>query len=109
VRKKALTKDERKIQIITWFAIRIQHDNDEYASSYEIAGGLGLSPSTHLRNIINELVPTKLEKIKIERSGRWDGWGYRLARGTFDRPRKSQRALVINCRGITQTAMFDEQ
>lgn len=107
MRRKALTKNEREIQIVTWFAIRIQHDNDDYASMAEIAEGLGLSPSTHLRKIIDGIVPTKLEKVVLRRPGRWDGWGYRLARGTFQLPKKKQRELKITSRGISQMEMFE--
>jgi hypothetical protein len=106
LRKKALTKNERQIQIVTWFAIRIQHDNDNLASMSEIAGGLGVSPSSKLRKIIDGIVPAKLEKVQIKRSGRWDGWGYRLARGTFELPKKKQRELVFNHKGIRQVEMF---
>jgi len=107
VRKKALTKDERKIQIVTWFAIRIQDDNDEYASVYEIAGGLGMSPSSHLSKIVKELVnEDKLEGTALERSGRWAGWGYRLKRGTFQRPTRATIPLKFHSKGIAQMEMF---
>ena len=106
MRKKALTKEQRQIQIVTWFAIRIQHDNDDYASMSEIAGGLGVSPSSKLRKIIDDIVPTKIEKVQIKRPGRWDGWGYRLARGTFELPKKKQRELKINHSGISQMEIF---
>jgi len=107
VRKKALTKDERKIKIVTWFAIRIQHDNDEYASVYEIAGGLGMSPSSHLSKIVKELVnEDKLESTTLERSGRWAGWGYRLKRGTFQRPTRATIPLKFHSKGIAQMEMF---
>jgi len=107
MRKKALTKDERKIQIITWFAIRIQHDNDSYASSYEIAGGLGMSPSTHLNKIVKELVKEKrLESTVLERSGRWTGRGYRLKRGTFERPQRETIPLKFHTKGIAQMELL---
>src|ERR1041384_1401412 len=93
MRKKALTKNERQIQIVSWFAIRVQNDNDEYAKMSEIARGIGVSPSSKLRKIIDDLVPDKLEKTTLTRPGRWDGWGYRLARGTFERPR---RLITVN-------------
>jgi hypothetical protein len=107
MRKKSLTKDERKIQIITWFAIRIQHDNDDYASAYEIAGGLGMSPSTHLNKIVKELVGEKrLESATLERSGRWTGRGYRLQRGTFERPQPVQIPIKFHSRGIAQMELL---
>jgi hypothetical protein len=95
MRKKSLTKDERKIQIINWFSIRIQHDNDDYATSYEIARGMGLSPSTHLRKIIGELEDDgSLESTTLEKSGRWLSRGYRLKRGTFQRPPKQENSKI---------------
>ena len=107
MRKKALTKNERKIQIVTWFAIRIQHDNDDYASVYEIAGGLGLSPSSHLSRIVRELVTEdKLESSTLERSGRWAGWGYRLKRGTFEQPQRVTIPLKFHSRGIAQLELL---
>lgn len=109
MRKKSLTKDERKIQIINWFAFRIQHDNESPASSYEIAKGLGLSPSTHLNKIIAELVEDQaLESVPLNRAGRWlSSRGYMLKKGTFQRPPKQKRALVINsARGTEQMEMF---
>jgi hypothetical protein len=107
MRKKALTKDERKIQIITWFAIRIQHDNDDYASIYQIAGGLGLSPSSKLSKIVKELVQEdKLESTTLERSGRWAGWGYRLKRGTFQRPQRATIPIKFHSKGVAQMELL---
>jgi hypothetical protein len=107
MRKKALSKDERKAQIITWFAIRIQHDNDDYASAYQIAGGLEMAPSSHLNRIINELVnERKLESATLERAGRWTGKGYRLQRGTFQRPKRQQIALKFHTKGVSQMELL---
>lgn len=108
MRKKALSKEEREVQVITWFAIRIQHDNDAYASIYEIARGLGMSPSMHLARIVKGLVERGvLEDSAIARSGRWNGRGYMLREGTFQRPRKETRQLRINHHGITQMEMWE--
>jgi DNA-binding CsgD family transcriptional regulator len=96
MRKKALSHEEREIQVINWFAIRLQHDNDDYASCYEIAKGLGLSPSTHLRKILTVMEEREtLESTKLERSGRWTGRGYRLKRGTFQRPPKQSQGIRL--------------
>lgn len=89
MRKKSLTVDQREIQIINWFSIRIQHDNEDMASLAEIAEGLGMSPSSHLRKIVDGLVERgTLTKELLERPGRWIGWGYKLKEGTFKRPQK---------------------
>lgn len=95
MRKKALSNEEREIQVINWFGIRLQHDNEDSASLSEIAGGLGMSPSTHLRRILDGMVGKGiLDKTELKRSGRWDGWGYNLKQGTFQRP--PARKITLN-------------
>ena len=108
MRKKALLVEEREIQVINWFAIRIQYDNENYATMYEIAGGLGMSPSSHLAKILNGMVDKeKLEKVEHVKTGRFSGWGYKLKEGTFQRPPKQQRKFTVNSsRGSTQMEMF---
>lgn len=105
MKHKALDRAGRKLTIIQWFAIRIQHHNLSYATSYDIARGLGLSASGKLRLILNEMVSdgslTRIEAGSEEaevlaskglwkaRQGRWKGSGYMLAKGTFQRPSRS--------------------
>jgi hypothetical protein len=94
MRRKSLTKDERKIQIIQWFRIRIMKDNWETASLAQIAGGLGMSPSSHLRKICETLVDDSyLLPVEINRIGRWQGRGYMPNPDCFER---TQRQLIIN-------------
>lgn len=108
MRKKALTIEEREIQVINWFSIRIQHDNEDMATSYEIARGLGMSPSSHLRSILNGMVEKEmLERENLSRSGRWQCWGYKLKQGTFQRPPKQARIISIkSAKGISQMELF---
>ncbi len=107
MRRKALTIEEREIQVISWFAFRLQHDNEAMASLSEIAEGLGLSPSSHLRKILDGLVAKgSLDKLPLSRPGRWDGWGYNLKEGTFQRPPKQKRTLKINSAKGTQMELF---
>lgn len=96
MRVKALAREDRQDQIVTWFAIRLEKGNDELASMSEIARGIGVSPSTKLRKIIDSIVPDRLESKKLIRSGRWDGIGYRLARGSFVKLKKQQRVITLN-------------
>jgi hypothetical protein len=107
MRKKALLQEEREIQIINWFAIRVQHDNEEYATLYEIAKGLGLSPSTHLRFIVSALVMKgSLHVIDIDKRGRWPARGYMLKRGTFQRPAKQAIKCNSHANGIKQMELI---
>lgn len=96
MRKKSLTKDQRKIQIHKLFAGRIQEDNDNsLASLAQIARRLEMSPSSHLRALCESLVSDKiLVARKIKRSGRWQGRGYRLAKNAYSKP--VNRNVVIN-------------
>lgn len=112
MKTKALDRAGRERTIILWFAIRIQHDNYSYATSYEIARGLGLSASGKFRAILNTMVSNgQLHKIiagtpeaKLlaksglwkDRQGRWKGSGYMLANGTFERP---SRSISITSKG----------
>jgi len=108
MRKKALLKEEREILVVNWFQLRLQHDNDSYATCYQVARGLGMSPSSHLANILKGMVENEvLESETLERSGRWAGWGYRLKRGTFQRVPKQKRTIAIkSSHGIEQLEMF---
>lgn len=107
MRRKAFRHEQREIMVITWFAIRIQHDNDSYASLYEIARGVGMSPSSHLRRIVDRMVSDKgtLESSELNRPGRWQGRGYRLKEGTFQRPAKRQIKINFTSSNIRQTEL----
>jgi len=107
MKHKALDRAGRKTTIVTWFAIRIQHDNYGSATSYEIARGLGLSASGKLRAILNEMVKDgTLQVVEIAKSGRWKGSGYMLAEGSYNAPRK--KTIAIKRRGalVGQMEMF---
>lgn len=103
---KALDRAVRKRTIILWFAIRIKNNNYDYATSYAIARGLGLSASGKLRLILNEMVSEGLLiKITLEQTGRWNGSGYMLAKGTYEVP---SRTIQVNRNGLPtgQLEMF---
>lgn len=87
MRKKALSKEEREILVINWFQIRLQHDNAEYASMYEIAKGIGMSPSSHLARILLWMVDKgTLDTRPLGKNGRFESSrGYMLKHGTFAR------------------------
>jgi hypothetical protein len=107
MRKKALWRDEREIQVINWFAIRIQHDNEDMASMSEIARGIGVSPSSKLRKILNHMEAVgALTSQELVRPGRWKGRGYMLRSGTFQRPEKQTIALNFTVKGIKQMELL---
>lgn len=103
MRKKSLTKDQRKIQIQQWFAGRIQEHNDtSTASLAQIARGLGMSPSSHLRSICENLVDDHiLVAKKLVRNGRWEGRGYRLKKSAWSRPATRNVFINFKLKGTT--------
>ena len=109
MRIKALRREEREILVINWFQIRIQHDNEDYASMYEIARGLGMSPSSHLTNILSGMVEKGiLDDRPLSKNGRFESSrGYMLKKGTFKRIPKQPRSITINSsKGQTQMELF---
>lgn len=107
MRKKSLTVNERQIQITAWFKIRIENDNWDMASIPEIAQGIGMSPSSHLRKITDGLVVQGvLVKETMQRSGRWDGWGYKPVADKF--ADKRHRTIKVNSHKskVKQTELF---
>jgi hypothetical protein len=107
MRKKALTAEERQIQVTNWFAIRIQHGNEDYASLYEIAKGIDQAPSTKLRFIVsNMVIKGILTVMDTQRPGRWAGRGYMLASGTFKRPAKQAIKCNSHINGIKQMELI---
>ena len=94
MRRKSLTKEERQVQILQYFTERIRVDNWKTASIAEIAKGIGMSPSSHLRKLCEPLAADHtLIKKKLKRSGRWDGWGYKPSTRHFKKP---ERTVVFN-------------
>lgn len=103
---KALDRAGRKRTIILWFAIRVQNNNELPATSYAIARGLGLSASSKLRLILNEMVSDGLlSRDAVTKTGRWNGSGYMLAEGTYGRP---SRSIKVKSKGVPrgQLEMF---
>jgi len=109
MRKKSLTRDQREIQIIQWFAGRIQeHHRNSLASLAQIGRGIGgLSPSTHLRSICEGLVDRKILVAEdFKRSGRWQGRGYRLHKSAYKRPATRNVTINFVVRGMKVTEEF---
>jgi len=87
MRKKSLTKDEREIQIINVFQNRVMEDNWSAASLAQIGSVIGLSPSSHLRKLCERIADSGLLiPVKLKRSGRWQGRGYRPSKKHFKKP-----------------------
>ena len=109
MRRKALTQEEREIQITNWFAIRIMNDNEEYATLYQIAKGMGLTPSPRLRFIVSAMVIKGLLHVKdLNKPGRWPARGYMLKQGTFKRIPKQPIKVNFIHNGMRQKELLHE-
>lgn len=109
MRKKAFHHEEREIMVINWFQIRIQHDNEDVASMYAIAKGIGMSPSSHLTRILLGMVEKGILTVEpLKKDGRFESSrGYRLKRGTYKRIPQQPRQITIKSKnGIEQMEMF---
>jgi len=94
--------------IVTWFALRVQNGNENYATVNEIARGLNMSPSSHLVNILHEMMlEYKLTMRGVQKPGRWFGHEYMLEPGTYEHPKR--RAIPVKARGVVsaQLEMFE--
>ena len=84
---KAFSRDERKLQVKTQFAIWIQNGEEEWATLYRIARALGMSPAGSFQHILDEMVTSGiLIKQAFDNPGKWETFKYTLTPGTFQRP-----------------------
>jgi hypothetical protein len=107
MRTKSFTRDERKRQIIIWFAMRIQKGNYEYASMNAIARGLGMSPSSHLTKILFEMNNEGTIALRgVSRPGKWFGNEFMLMPGTYQVPHARIIPLKLNGKDQGQLELF---
>lgn len=99
------SRDEQKRRIVHRFADWIQKEGGEvWATSYRIANGLDLAPSSHLRRILQEMCfEGMLISRAVNRPGRWQAVEYTLKPGTYTPPPK--RTIRLNGRGISEHQM----
>lgn len=103
--RKNFTKDERKDMIILQFNVAIQNGRQRWQTVHEIANKIGMSACPSLRAIIDEMTTDgELQRIPVDRPGRFGAWEYMLAEGTFKEPQQ-QQPIVIRHRGKLMTLL----
>ena len=101
------TREERKWMIITTLAIGLEKHEEYWLSTNEIAVALKMAKSTHLKDMIAELV---IEERLICRLGERAGWQsvyeFTLKPGSYT-PR-SKRTIAIKSKGqqVGQMKLF---
>jgi len=107
MKTKAFSRDERKQQIILWFAMRIQKQNFEYATAYDLARGLGIKVTSRFYALLREM---EQEEILISKQankpGKWARWTYMLFPGTYHTPRARIIPLNVNGKKEGQLELF---
>jgi hypothetical protein len=97
--RKNHTKEQQERRIIHLFAEWIKmHRREVWATSYEIARGLDMTPQSPFRKILNGMVDSGvLVSRKAHRPGRWQAVEYTLRPGTYRLP--SPHMVNLKVRG----------
>lgn len=106
---RAYRRSARKQQVVK--QLQIWHENGyaKEATSYKLAGALGLRPSPHFRDILNEMVDEGyLECVERDQPGRMTTRFYLLASSQLITEKYSHRHIRVNKRGVNvgQLEMF---
>lgn len=113
MKTRALSKEDRKHQIMLAFAVDLQAGHEGKLTSVDIAHKIGLVPSAHVRKFINELVIEGLLTSKKE--SMTGAVGHRfvyMPSALFDvrngKQKHAPRTITIKTRKNGQLAMFTE-
>jgi len=113
MKTKALDKQDRFRQIMLAFAVNLQAGGTGELTAVDVARKIGLAPSKHVRDFINELyVEGLLLARKEPMSGavgfRWVYYPSALFDAKNGRPKREIRTLRINSKKGGQMVMFEE-
>lgn len=98
--KKAYSREKRKEHVIRQFGIWYSKGDDQPKSMSRIARALGMTPSQHLADILDEMVMEgKMTVERLEKSGRWAG-DYYLVIKSLITEKYSKRRFVVKQRGV---------
>ncbi len=96
MRIRAMKREERKRQIVTYLEVGAEKDKHYCPSAVMIAKGLDLSPSHHLRKILDEMVEEgKIMSFDLPSRGVTEFRRYyRLIPGRRGRPKRTREIVV---------------
>jgi len=103
------SREERKLQIVSSIARRLQRDNHNGMTQYELAKVLKMHPGGHLFGILKELESEgKLEREEFQHRPNKIGWYWKLAEGTYTNPHEKLRKVPVKKKGseIGTLSMF---
>lgn len=107
--QRAYRRSQRKQQVLK--QLRIWHENGyaTEATSYKLAGALGMRSSPHFRSILNEMVEEgDLYRVFRDQPGRMGTFFYLLVESHLIAEKFSRRHIRVNKRGVNvgQLEMF---
>lgn len=95
--RKNYSKEERKVMIVTMFAIAIQNGGERWLTPYQIARRIGMTNCPSFRHFMTELEDEgQIVRREMTKHGRWNGHQFSLTPGTFTEPKKRTIALKVN-------------
>jgi len=102
MKKRNFTRHETGIRVKAQFAIWAKNSGRmPWKTSYALASALDLTPSSHFRSILAEMVADgSLIKREAPKSGRWKRFEYTLPEDAYTLPRVRQ--VAIKARGKVQ-------
>jgi len=107
MRTKALSREERKQQIVLLFAMRIQNGNFEYGTAYDIARVLEITAGGKFYALLREMEGEEiLISRPINKPGKWTGREYMLFPGTYQTPKARVIPLKLNGKNQGQLELF---
>jgi len=94
------SREERKLQIVSYIALRLQRYNHNGMTQYELAKVLKMLPGGHLFGILKELESEgKLEREEFQHRPNMIGWYWKLAEGTYTNPHEKLRKVPVKKNG----------
>lgn len=107
---KSYRREKRKEQIMTQFKIWHQKGEPVLATSYRVANAIGMTPSQHVIDMLNELVTDGDLFVQVtDRPGRWAGNFYAINPSSDHYHEKFRRRVIkVNKRGeaVGQMELF---
>lgn len=100
---------QRKAQVIQQLLIWHENGYATEATSYKLAGALGLRPSPHFRDILNEMFEEgDLCREFRDQPGRMGTFFYSLSYHNLSRSNVTRRKIAVKSRGVNvgQLEMF---
>lgn len=104
--RRSYTRAEREAMILQTFAIDIQHGNHRWLTPNQLAQRLEMARCGRFKAFLDGMVlDGRLICRETARPGRWPGYEYKLAPGTYQEPRA--RTIKLSIRGQQQEMVFE--